>query len=388
MSGRCAVCIAVLLVTLGLGIGPARASIPSPDGTYVGCYVRTTGALRVIDPATQSCVPRQEVRVTWSQRGPQGPAGQSVISTPVNPGDLICPQGGTLFMVGGIETYACNGLPGAKGDPGIPGPPGAPGAPGAPGSQGAKGDQGPPGAGAVVAAELAGSSCPNGGVRIVDGAGNTAFVCNPGPVAPICRGRPGGTCSIASGQSCAYDSDCPQGETCVAPSPRFVDHGSTVTDRRTCLEWEKKTGTVGDAVQCDSPATCPDPHNVNNRYTWTAVVTGPGPNALTGTAGTLFLAQLNDGVFAGHSDWRMASLTGGDPEMQAILTLPWPSCKTYPCIDETVFGPHSGYYWGTGAPTNATLQFVLAFTSGYGDVGNKGGYASAIAVRGGPGAVP
>jgi hypothetical protein len=44
-----------------------------------------------------------------------GPAGDSVIGTSLPVGDPICPDGGAMFEVNGIFSYACNGAPGAAG---------------------------------------------------------------------------------------------------------------------------------------------------------------------------------------------------------------------------------------------------------------------------------
>src|SRR5213594_2452598 len=58
---------------------------------------------------------------------------------------------------------------------------------------------------------------------------------------------------------------------CPANTPaRFTDKGDgTICDSQTGLMWEKKTGTVGAAVSCGVLPGCPDPHDVNNAYTWT-----------------------------------------------------------------------------------------------------------------------
>jgi hypothetical protein len=47
---------------------------------------------------------------------------------------------------------------------------------------------------------------------------------------------------VTTSRHCAFDGHCPNGETCVHGSaPRFVDnHDGTITDRQSCLVWEKK----------------------------------------------------------------------------------------------------------------------------------------------------
>ena len=63
---------------------------------------------------------------------------------------------------------------------------------------------------------------------------------------------------------------------------RYVDNGDgTVTDHYTGLQWEKKDGAGGGA-------NLANPHDVDNRYTWS----GSG-TAADGTAYTDFLSQLN-----------------------------------------------------------------------------------------------
>jgi hypothetical protein len=52
----------------------ASASIPSSSGTIYGCYAKTNGATRIIDPAKQKCA-GTENPISWNQRGPTGPRG-------------------------------------------------------------------------------------------------------------------------------------------------------------------------------------------------------------------------------------------------------------------------------------------------------------------------
>jgi hypothetical protein len=50
---------------------------------------------------------------------------------------------------------------------------------------------------------------------------------------------------------------------------RYIDNGDgTISDTRTGLMWEKKTGIVGDSIDCPGSLKCADVHNVNNRYAW------------------------------------------------------------------------------------------------------------------------
>jgi len=166
----------------------------------------------------------------------------------------------------------------------------------------------------------------------------------------------------------------------------FTDNGDgTVTDNTTGLMWEKKTPNVpvGAAVFCTA-ATCPDPHDVNNLYTWSSSGT-----AADGTAFTLFLEQVNGRLCAtatcpklgGHSDWRLPLLS----ELQTIVDLTATGCGTgSPCINST-FGPTVPYfYWS--ASTNASfpiLAWSVNFTSGFSGFSVKTDGFYVRAVRGG-----
>ena len=210
---------------------------------------------------------------------------------------------------------------------------------------------------------------------------------------PICRGRPGGTCSATTARACAYDADCPGGETCgwTQPSARFVDDGNgTVTDRRTCLVWEKKTGTPPPGPD-PGPPNYADPHDVVNRYTWTTATSAP--YLLDGTASTSFLKQLNDAAFAGHTDWRLPTSagtgshpTGNDPELESILTGMSPSCPAGPCIDP-IFGPTQAYpHWSSSTySAHPGYAWIVGFETGYLAADGKSYLYPVRAVRGGPG---
>jgi hypothetical protein len=50
------------------------AAVPDPGGVIHGCYLRTTGALRIIDASSAKCSPG-EVPIAWNQTGREGPAG-------------------------------------------------------------------------------------------------------------------------------------------------------------------------------------------------------------------------------------------------------------------------------------------------------------------------
>jgi hypothetical protein len=138
----------------------------------------------------------------------------------------------------------------------------------------------------------------------------------------------------------------------------------TVTDYDTGLQWEQKTddGSV---------------HDFRNWYTWTTATNGTTPN---GTAFTAFLGTLNNGTsgdgsttsgcFAGHCDWRLPAIG----ELAGIVDLAVPGCRafpfTIPCIDQTVFGPSSNFYWSASTdarspgPDAGEAAWGLYFTYG------------------------
>lgn len=96
-------------------------------------------------------------------------------------------------------------------------------------------------------------------------------------------------------------------------SVRFTDNGDgTVTDGETGLMWEAKGHLDGVPVACTSAGVCPDPHDADNQYTYSA----DNPTGPPGKVFTVLLAQLNaGGGFAGHTDWRLPTRE----ELQSIV---------------------------------------------------------------------
>ena len=94
----------------------AYAQIPQ-DGVITACYARSTGAIRVIDPAVASCR-TGETMLTWNQQGrdgrpgPEGPAGPAgadgADGAPGTPGE----SGPSVDLVAGKVTLttACGGF--------------------------------------------------------------------------------------------------------------------------------------------------------------------------------------------------------------------------------------------------------------------------------------
>jgi Collagen triple helix repeat (20 copies) len=106
---------AVAVVAIAGGVTYAVADIGG-GGVINGCYKSQNGQLRLIDPASDNCLP-SETAISWSQTGPQGPAGLPGPAGPAGP----------------------------QGPAGPPGPTGATGPPGPQGATGPIGPQGPPG---------------------------------------------------------------------------------------------------------------------------------------------------------------------------------------------------------------------------------------------------
>jgi hypothetical protein len=132
---------------------------------------------------------------------------------------------------------------------------------------------------------------------------------------------------------------------------RYGDNGNgTVTDYRSGLQWEKKTGlfviggfvcVLGDPLRC-----------VNNRYNWNEAMAFADATADGATLTT---------CFAGRCDWRLPKIS----ELQTILLEPAP-CGTSPCIDP-IFGPtNAGSYWSSTALVTApeTNAWLMDFTDG------------------------
>jgi uncharacterized protein DUF1566 len=173
------------------------------------------------------------------------------------------------------------------------------------------------------------------------------------------------------------------------PQPRFVDNGDgTVTDNQTGLMWEKKTGTTGNVTLCLDPADCPNPHDVNNAYTWTNIFIS-GDTAPDGSLFTNFLQRITaalststDGVivkdvcFAGHCDWRI-------PNVAELKTIP--NCgASGPCIDP-IFGPsQASIYWSSTTDAAHSFSVWIVSLDGAGVTSfTKGGAIFVRAVRGG-----
>jgi Protein of unknown function (DUF1566) len=156
----------------------------------------------------------------------------------------------------------------------------------------------------------------------------------------------------------------------LSDAPRFVDNGDgTVADNLTHLVWEQK-GSMDDVENLG------DPHDADNRYTWSAVYFG---TAADGTIYTSFLSDLNGGCFAGQCDWRLPTRT----ELQTILLPERYPCATGPCIDP-IFGPAAPlYYYSSTTDGTSNVAWVVGFINGFVAPGLKSIAFHVRAVRGG-----
>lgn len=224
LRGRLGVGLAAALVVTGTGI--AYACIPSGHtGIIYSCYVKKTGALRVIDKdAGQKCA-KGETLLQWNQQGVQGepgPAGaqgsQGLPGAvgPVGPAGAKGDTGdtGDTGAVGPMGLTGDTGLTGAVGPVGPVGPTGAKGdegLPGAVGPTGAKGDTGLTGAvGPVGPAGAKGDTGLTGAVGATGATGATGAQGIPGV-----SGRErvtGPTISVMIGQYRYAPAYCPAGK--------------------------------------------------------------------------------------------------------------------------------------------------------------------------------
>jgi len=70
--------VLALAVVVVVAAGAAYAAIPGPGGVIHGCIAKSTGSLRVIDNATQTCK-SNETALSWNQQGQPGPAGAPAV---------------------------------------------------------------------------------------------------------------------------------------------------------------------------------------------------------------------------------------------------------------------------------------------------------------------
>jgi hypothetical protein len=174
--------------------------------------------------------------------------------------------------------------------------------------------------------------------------------CEAGDPEPVLNGETcesqafaGGTLSCSAG--CTFDTS-----GCYAN--RFDDSGATIKDRKTGLEWEKKTTDI------DSGVNLSDPHDVDNVYLWSGAGTLPYGNAFLG-----FLATLNgasNGIcFQDHCDWRLPTVA----EMASITVH---FCGSPPCVVDPLFLPTQVHdYWSsTTDQSNPPYAWGIGYNNG------------------------
>jgi len=72
---RAVIAFAAALAVL-LTVGVAAASVPDGTGTIHGCFKKSGGDVRIIDPSAGESCGSSELPISWLQAGPQGSQGQ------------------------------------------------------------------------------------------------------------------------------------------------------------------------------------------------------------------------------------------------------------------------------------------------------------------------
>ncbi len=136
---------------------------------------------------------------------------------------------------------------------------------------------------------------------------------------------------------------------------RWTENGDgTATDKLTGLIWELKSGAQAASVVYVDKATCPDPHDSNNLYSWS---TG-SPWNFDGTVATVVLEQLNtEPCFGNSCTWRLPTID----ELQTLIEPASPDCSVQPCT--TIPGEtRANVYWSSSVVPLRTVRIVTFFS--------------------------
>jgi hypothetical protein len=189
-----------------------------------------------------------------------------------------------------------------------------------------------------------------------------AAAANGPPARPLQTGQT--LCYDATGNTIPCAGTGQDGATQTGVARRYIDNGDgTITDASTGLMWEKKDQSGGI-------------HDQSNDYNWS-------------DAFTVFITNLNNAHFAGHTDWRLPnqlelySLVDLGQTNPAINPVFDTNC-TAGCTVTTCSCTQSTYYWSSTTsqinPPYAWGVYYYGGTSGY---DGKSFNTSVRAVRGG-----
>lgn len=104
MKGRVGLVVGLVIGVVAGGV--AYATIPGSSGVISGCYKKTGGELRVIDPSKGQTCTSKELPLPWSQQGPTGPTGTQGATGPTGPTqtlDVIEVENQINFSAGGLQ---------------------------------------------------------------------------------------------------------------------------------------------------------------------------------------------------------------------------------------------------------------------------------------------
>jgi len=100
---------AVVAAVAALGVaGVAYAQIPDSAGVIHSCYLKSGGALRVIDSSVTKCK-STETSLNWNQKGATGPKGATGASGASGPTGPTGPAGVSLFANVAADGTLING---------------------------------------------------------------------------------------------------------------------------------------------------------------------------------------------------------------------------------------------------------------------------------------